>query len=108
MHGYSLGRDAAVVISSREPSGRNDPLSPARERAVNEQDALPATGASNVCVRCVRHRVRHGTPSPDDEGDHELVGSQHVGHALYFLVRSALLRPAGVSASTKKSDPELA
>jgi hypothetical protein len=77
-------------------------LPTAREGAVNKQDALAATRTSDVCVGV----IRHGTAAPADEGDHELVGSQHVSHVLSRLVRCASLRP-DLPASTKKSAPEL-
>jgi hypothetical protein len=102
MHGYSSGRDAAVVISSREPAGSDDSLPPPRKSAVNKQDAFAASCASEVCV----DSVRHGRATLAGEGDHELVGSQHVAHALSLVVCCASLQPADLPASTKKSGRE--
>ena len=92
------------VHSSWQPSGRDDSLPPSRESAVNEQNALAATraGDGGVCL------VWHGTVSPTDESDHEPVGSQHVSHALSWIVRCASLRPAELPASKRKSRPKLA
>lgn len=95
-------------MSSWESPGRKGSLPPARESAVNEQDAVAAARAGDTGVGLVWHGVRNGPAPPDDEGDHELVGSQHVGHALSWLTYCASLRPAKVPASTKKSDPGLA
>ena len=66
---------------------------------MDEQDPLAATRSVDVRVGF----VWHGAGSPAGEGDHELVGSQHVGHALSSLVRWAWLLPTEVPASTKKS-----
>ena len=71
---------------------------------MNEQDPLAAARAVDVRVGF----VWDGAGSPADEGDHELVSSQHVGHALSWLVRCTSLQPVEVPASTKKSGPELA
>jgi hypothetical protein len=89
---------------SWEPPGRDDALPPPGEGAVNEQDAFAATRAGDIRVGV----VRHGAAVWADEGDHELVGSQHVGHALSWVGRCTSLQPTELSASTKKSGPELA
>jgi hypothetical protein len=92
------------VHSSWEPPGRDHALPPPGESAVHEHDALTATSAGRIRVGF----VGDSAAAPADEGDHELVGSQHVGHALSFLVRCTSLQPTERPASTKKSGPELA
>jgi hypothetical protein len=86
---------------SWEPPGRDDSLPTPGQSAVHQQDALSAARAGHIRVGF----VWDGAAPADDEGDHELVSSQHVGHALSWLVRFA--STSGMPASTKKSGPEL-
>jgi hypothetical protein len=87
---------------SWEPPGRDDSLPPPGEGAVNEHDAFAAARAGDICVDVVRSCVA----APADEGDHELVGSHHDGHAFSLISRFA--SADGSSASSKKSGPSLA
>ena len=89
---------------SLKPPGRDDALPPPGEDALNEQDPFAATGSGDVGVDL----IRHGAGAPADEGDHELVGSHHDGHALSWGRSLRFASADGPPASTKKSAAALA